>query len=111
MILDMFSVDPNEAQVTFGKSLTTLNSATPNGYNGKINTFTAKQIDLGTDNTVSHFVEIYAPLGPTMWNMSIKCGTDSGATSGESIDVDFKTLSKLSGVKSGNIIKLPYRPR
>jgi hypothetical protein len=69
------SVDPNEAQVTFGKSLTTLNSATPNGYNGKINTFTAKQIDLGTDNTVSHFVEIYAPLGPTMWNMSIKCDT------------------------------------
>lgn len=103
------SIDPNEAQVTFGKSLTTLNSATPNGYNGKINTFTAKQIDLGTDNTVSHFVEIYAPLGPTMWNMSIKCGTDSVATSGESIDVDFKTLSKLSGVKSGNIIKLPYR--
>lgn len=95
------SGNPDEAQVTFGKTLATLNSTTPNGYNGKINTFTPKQIDLGTDKTFSHFVEVYAPLGPTMWNMSIKCsdknntsdtqnntGTDSGWNPG-TFNVDF----------------------
>ena len=103
------SIDPNEAQVTFGKTLATLNSTTPNGYNGKISAFTAKQVDLGTDNTINHFVEVYAPLGPTMWNMSIKCGPNVSTNSTAPIKIDFKTLSKLSGVKAGNIIKLPYR--
>ncbi len=96
------SGNPDEAQVMFGKTLATLNSTTPNGYNGKINTFTPKQIDLGTDKTFSHFVEVYAPLGPTVWDMSIKCsdktntsdtqnntGTSSGGWNPGTFNVDF----------------------
>lgn len=74
------SVDPVAAQVDFGTLLSQLNSTTPNGYTGTITAPGANiSVDLGEVPNVEYFVEVYAPLGPTVWSLSINCQVPAAA--------------------------------
>lgn len=73
------SVDPVAAQVDFGTLLSQLNSTTPNGYTGTITAAADISLDLGEVPNVEYFVEIYAPLGPTVWSLSINCQVPAAA--------------------------------
>lgn len=76
------SSDARQAQVDFGNLLAELNKIKPNGYNGKISQITGDfNVDLGQPlRDVDYFIEIYAPLGPTVWYLSIKCPTPTDDT-------------------------------
>jgi hypothetical protein len=73
---------PTSAQVDFGTVLSELNSKSKIGYNGTINAATPIDIDLGNVPNVEYFVEIYAPLGPTIWSLSINCQVSATPQSG-----------------------------
>ena len=62
------------AQVDFGTVLSDLNTKNKLiGYNGTITQPAAIDVDLGEVPNMEYFVEIYAPLGPTVWSLSINC--------------------------------------
>jgi hypothetical protein len=73
---------PTSAQVDFGTVLSELNGKSKIGYNGTINAATPIDIDLGNVPNVEYFVEIYAPLGPTIWSLSINCQVSATPQSG-----------------------------
>lgn len=93
------SDNPVSAQVDFGNILQELNRSRPNGYNGKISfggggIFT---VDLGQVPNSEYFVEIYAPLGPTAWLLSIDCpvSSDTGDSTILYWTKDYETDPKL----------------
>ena len=62
------------AQVDFGTVLADLNNKNKSiGYNGIIKQPTTVTVDLGQVPNTEYFVEIYAPLGPTVWMLTINC--------------------------------------
>jgi len=69
------SSDPLQAQVDFGTVLSQLNNSKPNGYTGTIvNNVSDITVNLGEAKSgVEYFIEIYAPLGPTVWTLTINC--------------------------------------
>jgi hypothetical protein len=69
------SVNPDQAQVEFGKLLDELNKSKPNGYSGEIkNASTAKSVSVKLDDpAATYYFEVYAPLGPTVWDASLTC--------------------------------------
>jgi hypothetical protein len=73
---------PVSAQVDFGTILSELNGKTKNGYDGTIKAPSAISIDLGNVPNTEYFVEIYAPLGPTAWLLSINCQVSTAPQSG-----------------------------
>ncbi len=75
------SVDPISAQVDFSNVLLQLNTKTPNGYNGTINPAnSAIEIDLGNQPGMDYFIEIFAPLGPTVWQLNVNCQLPTNTT-------------------------------
>jgi len=69
------SSNPQETQVEFGKLLDELNKTKPNGYNGQIkNSSEVASVPVKLDDpNATYFMEIYAPLGPTIWDASLAC--------------------------------------
>ncbi len=75
------SVDPISAQVDFSNLLLQLNSKSQNGYTGTINpASSAIEVDLGNIPGMEYFIEIFAPLGPTVWQLTINCQVPTNST-------------------------------
>jgi hypothetical protein len=74
------SSDPTSALLDFGKVLDDLNKTVKNGYDGTIKQPTPVTLNLGDEDGSIYYVEVYAPLGPTLWNMSIACNIGGEVT-------------------------------
>jgi hypothetical protein len=74
------SSDPTSALLDFGKVLDDLNKTVKNGYDGTIKQPSPVTLNLGEEDGSIYYVEVYAPLGPTLWNMSIACNIGGTAT-------------------------------
>ena len=77
------------AQVDFGTVLSDLNTKNKSiGYNG---TITQPQptitVDLGEVPNMEYFVEIYAPLGPTAWMLTINCQVSNNAETSKPAEI------------------------
>jgi hypothetical protein len=72
------SMDPNAAQVEFGKLLDELNKTKANGYDGQVKSISGT-INVTLDDPKStYYMEVYAPLGPTYWSAALACQMGGG---------------------------------
>jgi hypothetical protein len=100
------SYDPAGALVDFGKTLDELNKTVKNGYDGNIKQVTPVSIDLGEDDGSIFYLEVYAPLGPTVWSMSVAC-----SVKGTSPDVASSTLEiNISNISAPEITPILNKP-
>jgi hypothetical protein len=77
------SSDPTQTQVEFGKLLDELNKTKPNGYDGKIKSPSGNISITLNDPKATYYIEVYAPLGPTLWSAELLCqvgGSEGGGT-------------------------------
>lgn len=100
------SSDPAGALVDFGKALDDLNKTVKNGYDGNIKSVTPISIDLGEDDGSIFYIEVYAPLGPTVWGLSVACNIAGEATS---IDITNITKPEILAIlnKKNSKIQIP----
>jgi len=88
------SSKPDQAQVEFGKLLDELNKTKPNGYNGQIKDLsTARSVSIKLDDpAASYYFEVYAPLGPTVWDATLTCG-EGGIAKKPTIQSELSSLT------------------
>jgi hypothetical protein len=91
------STNPAEALVDFGKALDDLNKTVKNGYDGNIKQITPISVDLGEDDGSIYYIEVYAPLGPTVWGMTVACNV-----AGEALAINLANITKPDVVAALN---------
>jgi len=100
------SSDPVAAIVDFGTALDELNKTSKNGYDGNIKQPQVASVDLGDDDGSIYYVEVYAPLGPTIWSMSVTCNIPAGAAKAEwltDMSPGPHVLYQFNGTRSSNV--------
>lgn len=103
------SSDPVAALVDFGKALDDLNKTVKNGYDGNIKQVTPISIDLGEDDGSIFYLEVYAPLGPTMWTMSVACNIGGAAPTEISIsNISDPKITPILNKKNSKV-KISYK--
>ena len=101
------SLDPAGALVDFGKALDDLNKTVKNGYDGNIKSVTPISIDLGEDDGSIFFIEVYAPLGPTYWTMSVSCNIGGNAVAVSPANITTPEVAAALNKKNSKI-RTPY---
>jgi len=92
------STNPDQAQVEFGKLLDELNKSKPNGYSGEIkNASTAKSVSVKLDDAnATYYFEVYAPLGPTVWDATLTCSEGGNKETKTEIPAVQSVMSTIS---------------